>query len=292
MSVHVGHEREMEIFSKAIQNKRLLHAYIFSGKEGSGKKQFAVNLAKSIFCRNGRFFKSCACPACTQIDNNSHPDFKLVEESPAKIDTIREINLNAGQSPLSAPMKIFVIDNAHTMRKEAANAFLKTLEEPGEDTLMILITDKYEMLLPTIRSRCVRINFTPLCESDVLTVLDDLYPDRDNSIAAKLSSGSVSFASYLAEKEVEALNTSSLLSSPENLWDTIDKFKEKEEVRIFCTVLYASLLDNYRNTKNSRYAELANYLLDILRRLDYNINLDIFKTDLYIKITEVIQWQK
>ena len=284
---HIGHNREKEIFRNALENDRLVHAYIFSGTEGSGKKHFALSLAKSLLCRDGRFFEDCECPSCTQADTKSHPDIALIEKDDLNIENIRSLAERAYMSPLSGSHKVFIIDDAHLMRNEAANAFLKTLEEPGENTLIILLTSIYDKILPTIRSRCINIEFSMLSTDDVNTVLKSISDEENTGDAAELASGSVGYGLYLLENTGSADALKKFPDSAEELFIKIRDLADKDEVRIFCSMLYAMLLEKYKTRADNRLIAFSNYLLDILKRLDYNVSLKIVKLDLYSKTSEV-----
>lgn len=285
---YIGHQREQEIFSKALASKKFVHAYIFSGKESCGKKLLAFEIARSLFSGCGLFEESKSKHSA-QVDARNHPDLHIFEDESIPIEKVRKIGETAYLSPHSASYKVFVIDNAHNMRTEASNAFLKTLEEPGENTLFFLITDKYDRLLPTIRSRCVHVEFSRLSDEEVGTIIKKIRPDAVKVGAAiKLAAGSVAQALYFLDKDaddkwllLEELNA-------EKLYKRIEGLKEKDDIRIFCSVLYGFLLEEYRKFGEASLLEFSNYLLDILQRLNYNVNLEIFRFDLFTKITEVL----
>ncbi|WP_022851308.1 DNA polymerase III subunit delta [Limisalsivibrio acetivorans] len=286
---HQGHEREREIFRKALQNNKLVHSYIFSGKEGSGKKHFALELARGLFCGADAFMADTDCNHAPKVEAKNHPDLHIAEEEKIPVATIREFNSQAYMSPLSAQCKVFIIDNAHVMEATAANAFLKTLEEPGADTFFFLITDKYDRILPTIRSRCVQVDFSALTDEDVRTVVEDIRPDAEGlDEAVKLASGSVSYALYLLDMGIADHGLPFGDMDGETLYRHIDTLKEKDDIRLFCSTLYRWLSDRYRESGDPLLLSFSNYLLEILRRLDYNVNLEIFKFDLFIKTAEVI----
>ncbi|MGE4497645.1 MAG: AAA family ATPase [Deferribacterales bacterium] len=285
---YIGHEREREIFSKALKSEKLVHAYIFSGKESCGKKLLAREIARSLFCGCGLFEES-ASRHSAQVDALNHPDLHIFEDDSIPIEKVRRMSETAFMSPHSASHKIFIIDNAHNMRTEASNAFLKTLEEPGENTVFFLITDKYDRLLPTIRSRCVHIEFSRLSDSEVVQIIRKIRPDAANYDAAvKLAAGSVAQALYFLDNNASEKWMLFEDLSGEKLYKRLESLKEKDDIRIFSSVLYGFILEKYRSTGDPVLLEFSNYLLDILQRLNYNVNLDIFRFDLFTKITEVL----
>jgi len=284
----LGHEKEKNIFQTILRSNRLHHAYIFSGRTGSGKKLFARELARSIICEEDSFLETCMCKHCIVATGSQHPDIHLVEETPVKIEVARQISAEAYLSPLSAKRKVYIIDNAHTFTKEAANAILKTLEEPSSDTHFFLITDRYEQILPTIRSRCINIRFSSLISSEVQEILtglgveDDLLP-----IIADQASGSVSYAQFLLDNMDETGRFSPDKSKLE-LYSEINNLYTKEKIRAYCSSMYAYMLEKYKNSGDETLLDFSNYLLEILKRLEYNVSLDMFRLDLYIKTIEVL----
>ena len=188
----LGHERQKEILNRALANGRLAHAYLFSGPDGIGKRLVAMALARAIVCHEQR---GCGqCLACRKIDHQNHPDLHTLEPdgTSIKIEQIRSFQRELNLKPLESPRKICIIEQADTMTVGAANALLKTLEEPRGDTLLILLTAQPNRLLETIRSRCQPLPFTRHPNSRIQAELErQLGIDATEShILAALSEGS------------------------------------------------------------------------------------------------------
>lgn len=213
-----GADVQLEQFRRSIARGRLSHAYLFVGPEGVGKKRFARSLAQCLFCtRFGHAeLEACGeCPACRQMLAGTHPDYLEIGCPPGK--RVLPIELIAGPAafrgreglchdlslrPMSADRKIAIIDDAHLMNAESANALLKTLEEPPADALLFLIAASAEALLPTIRSRCQLVRFAPLSDTDLLELLLDLELVADRHEAAAfvpLCEGSLAVAAQLTD---------------------------------------------------------------------------------------------
>jgi DNA polymerase-3 subunit delta' len=183
----IGQDKSINILLRTIQRGRLPSSYLFAGESGIGKKFTAINLAKAVNCLtppsppltkggneggyalakegNGGVIDSCdECSSCKKIDAGVHPDFLLIspEGGQIRIEEIRAIDDILSFKPFEGRNKVVIVDEADTMNPFAANAFLKTLEEPPKDSLIILISSNPERLPDTIRSRCSRVNFTPL----------------------------------------------------------------------------------------------------------------------------------
>ena len=216
----LGHERQKEILNRALANGRLAHAYLFSGPDGIGKRLVAMSLARAIVCHEQR---GCGqCLACRKIDHQNHPDLHTLEPdgTSIKIEQIRSFQRELNLKPLESPRKICMIEQADTMTVGAANALLKTLEEPRGDTLLILLTAQPNRLLETIRSRCQPLPFTRHPNSRIQAELErQLGIDATEShILAALSEGSFKKAfgkdrELYLEQRRELLKTLTGLSS-------------------------------------------------------------------------------
>jgi len=189
-------------------------------------------------------------------------------------------------SPLSAKKKVYIIDNAHTFTKEAGNAILKTLEEPSSDTHFFLITDRHEQILSTIRSRCINIRFSSLSADEVGEVLSNLGAESTPEIREQ-ASGSVSYALFLLENMSETGRYEAGKDKTE-LYEEISALDTKEKIRAYCSSMFTYILEKYKENSDETLLDFSNYLLDILKRLDYNVSLDIFRLDLYTKTIEVL----
>lgn len=302
----VGHEKQTEIFRRAVKSGRLMHAYIFSGIKGIGKRLFAVNTAKALLCRRGAFFSPCGCPSCVQIDMGTHPDLHIYgeketsrdgkvlnEDKIINIENVRKIVESAGMTPLEGQWKVYIIDGAHQLADTAqggpaANALLKTLEEPGENTVFFLITDKYEAILPTIRSRAVNVKFSPLTIGQIRQALSGIvqegsFIDR----AALMSGGSVSRTLDILNEKFTDVTLYLKDGDFVKFAAAVQKFKTQEEISMAVSSVYPEALEAFKRTGRYSYCLLGYYLLDILRRFNYNANIDLIKADFSSKVIEV-----
>ncbi len=160
-----GHDKPVMILKRALANETLAHAYLFSGEEGIGKKMAALALAAAVNCGEAGPEGGCGvCPSCRKIASLGHPDVHILvpDGDEIKIDQVRQTQADLSLKPFEGAKKILIIDGAESMNVASSNAFLKTLEEPPGDALIILVTAMPQSLLPTIRSRCQEIRFHPL----------------------------------------------------------------------------------------------------------------------------------
>lgn len=155
----IGHKKQQQFLKKIIASGKIPHALLFTGPEGIGKKTIAQKVISDIF--GGNILR--------------HPDFILIEPEgkQIKISQIRDLNWRLSLKPIKAPFVSVLIQNAHLMTREAQNCFLKTLEEPKAETVLILITQHPNFLLPTIVSRCEIIKFYPPKEKEIRDYLQE-----------------------------------------------------------------------------------------------------------------------
>ncbi len=210
MSFHdiIGHRRPIQILKNAVERGKIPSSYLFSGIEGIGKKYSAITLAKTLNCNNKNSDCCDQCLSCKKIDHHKHPDIRVTEpvQNTIKIDQIRSIKQDFSFRPFEGNKKVLIIDEAEKMNHHAANSLLKTLEEPPLDTLIVLITSHIHLLLPTIISRCQRVNFNPLSSDSIFKILkNNSNIDDDRAyLLASLSEGSAGKALAINQGELLA----------------------------------------------------------------------------------------
>ncbi len=156
----------LKMIKNSIQKGRLAHAYLLEGMRGTGKKDAARLLSKSLFCENPiEGYKPCeTCLNCKRINSGNHPDVHWVEPDGLSIkkQQIRELQEEFSKKGMESSQKIYLIIDAEKMSTSASNSLLKFLEEPGAQTVALLLTENPQKMLPTILSRCQTISFLPL----------------------------------------------------------------------------------------------------------------------------------
>ena len=166
----IGNTSNKKILEKAIETGKISHSYIFSGPEGIGKSLFAKEFAKAILCENTQNKPCNNCKSCIEFDNYNNPDIVIIDEKEESIKTelIKNLTNDVLKKPLNGNRKIYIIDNSENMTREAQNTLLKTLEEPPEYIVIILITKNHNLLLNTIKSRCIKIQFAELTDEELI----------------------------------------------------------------------------------------------------------------------------
>jgi DNA polymerase-3 subunit delta' len=171
----LGHEKPKTLLRQAVDQNKMGHAYLFRGPDGVGKKRAALTFAAYINCKNPLEHDGCGrCASCRKYFSGNHPDLVLVEPDGAaiKIGQVRELKHQLAFPPLEVKTRVVILEDIHTMRREAANSLLKTLEEPAPGNLLILTADLAGEVLPTILSRCQIIPFGPLDHGDMARLLN------------------------------------------------------------------------------------------------------------------------
>ncbi len=211
----IGQEKAVAMLQGILRRERLAGAYLFCGESGVGKKTAAIHFAKAINCLNSgnsqdsllplahyrypvTIHDACeVCESCLKISSGTHPDILIIVPEDRMIrvgekgepNTIRFIEESLSFRPFEGRKKVIIVDDADLMNQQAANAFLKTLEEPPEDSLMILITSRPDHLPSTIRSRCSRVAFDTLSRTACRDILVDKMSAEDAELTARLSLG-------------------------------------------------------------------------------------------------------
>jgi len=172
----LGHERIIEVFRRSVRSGKTPHSYIFEGIPGCGRRKTALALIQALFCTVADDDACGECASCRKIAGNNHGDIHFVEPLPDKrdisIEQLRDLQRELSLRPYEAPRKACIIEPAERMSVNAANSLLKTLEEPPGNALIILLTENADLLLPTIRSRCQLIRFSPLSPENIRRLLE------------------------------------------------------------------------------------------------------------------------
>ncbi len=186
----VGQEHVVRTLTNAISSGLISHAYLFAGPRGCGKTTIARLLAKSLNCENRKpaspdegarrggkeQFEPCnKCSSCLEINENRAIDLIEIDAASNRgIDDIRELREGIRFAPTKSKYKVFIIDESHQLSKDAANALLKTLEEPPSHVIFILATTELHKMIPTIISRCQRFDFRKLTSSEIVSGLVEI----------------------------------------------------------------------------------------------------------------------
>jgi DNA polymerase-3 subunit delta' len=194
----IGHERLLQLLGSEL--RRPAQSYLFVGPSGVGKASVARRFAAGLLCPD-EWQHHDPCRSCRRVESGNHPDFALIEPDGASlgVDAVRAAVLAANLTPVEGERKVFVFDEASSMTDGAANALLKTLEEPSKSTHFILIADSEEDLPPTIASRCRVLQFGRVGEGVVRAGLVERGVGEDRALeAARIAAGRPGLAILLS----------------------------------------------------------------------------------------------
>ena len=293
----IGNIKIKEILESAIKTNNILHSYLFVGTEGIGKSIFAKKFAKMILCVNENK-QECnnKCESCIKFDNNNNPDFKIIKPdgNNIKIEQIRQMNSKIVEKPIIAQKKVYIINDSEKMTKEAQNSLLKTLEEPPQYVVIILICSKENELLNTIKSRCTKIGFSNLTNDEINKYLrKNNYEILENNFL-NLSQGSI-------KKAIEVISNKELYEKLESLVSNIKNinkvgfiknneflYKEKEKINEILEYINVLIYNQMKSSIEDRlkYINCINIVEDTKKRLKANSNYDMCIDNLLFGIWE------
>lgn len=230
----VGQKQIVTTLKNAIAENKIAHAYLFCGPRGTGKTTMARLFAKALNCEKGIGCQCCKCDACKKIASGSFPDvIELDAASNSSVDDVRSLIDNISFRPMVSNYKIYIIDEVHSMTKNAFNALLKTIEEPPEFAIFILATTDPQQLIPTILSRVQRFDFSKIGVTDLVNNMEYVlksekidYEKEALQTIAELSEGGVRDSLSLLDKVVSYAQNKITLNDVNQLLGLLSKKDE------------------------------------------------------------------
>ena len=288
----IGNDKIKNELKQTIELNKISHSYLFIGTEGIGKKLFAKEFAKMILCLDEN--KYCnRCNSCIEFDSNNNPDFVQIEPdgNSIKIEQIRELQRKIIEAPITSNKKVYIINNADLMTREAQNCLLKTLEEPPEFVVLILIGSVENNFLSTIKSRCTILKFQDISKEEIKKYLKEKYEMEnitDNML--EIFQGSIGRAEKLKDKqelydsiysvinEVKQSNIIEILQKADIIYKSQDeKFEILEYMNIIC----------FNKSKDDiRYINCIDIIEETKKRLKSNSNYNMCIDNMLFKIWE------
>ncbi len=257
----IGQDKALRILLGTLKRNRVPSSVLLSGDSGIGKRLAAINYAKAINCLEPADFDCCdKCVSCRKIDSGTHPDVLVVtldnveevlslKEKTGKdknryeypIEAVHKIEEMLYLSPYEGRKKIIIIDDADAMNINAANAFLKTLEEPPPDSLIILVSSSPDSLLDTIRSRCINVRFYPLPVDGCREVISKNIDSKNIDFVLNLAMGRPGLAvsrDFIKENEwFTGLLNNMIYEKSKDAWS------DKGEIRAWLDMAFILLRD-------------------------------------------------
>lgn len=294
----LGNDKIKRELLDVVRSGNVSHSYMFVGEEGLGKCLFALDFAKLILCMSENKLECNNCESCVKFSSQNHPDFIKVEPdgNSIKIAQMREMQENIYQKPIVSSKKVFIINNAEKMTQEAQNSLLKTLEEPPSYIVIILIVSNENLLLNTIKSRCLKLNFQNIEKTEILKYLESNNLSQeftDNMI--NLCNGSIGKLEEISKnielyRNVENIIINILNARYDSVMDAINDseilYKSKEKITNMLE--YMEVIAYTYIQKNISYTEVINIIENTKNKLYTNCNYDMCIDELLIKIWEEI----
>lgn len=291
----IGNREIKEYLSKASMTGEMSQSYLFVGTEGIGKLLMAKEFAKKVLCLNEEKKDDCACKSCKSFEGLNHPDFYVLNEQgdTIKIEQIREMISKVIEPPIVSSKKVYVINDCEKMTVEAQNCLLKTLEEPPEFAIIILISARENLILNTIKSRCMTIKFKNISNEELRKyAMDKLgYTEVTEDM---LDSFEGSFAQMMVHKQNQD-KFSRIKRIVDNLpnQDIVQIMNEakilydKEEIDDFLGYMTAYLFK--KNLENKRYLDCVEIINNCRMRLRRNCNFDMCLDTMFMDMWECMR---
>jgi len=286
----IGHINVLKILNGILRTGNIAHAYLFYGPPSVGKHTVAQAFAKALVCRTPADDGApCGeCLLCRKAAKNVLTD--IIELAPdgarIKIDQVRQLKKDLAFGPLEARYKVVIIDPADAMTTEAANSFLKLLEEPVSGVVHILVTSTISGLLPTIRSRCQQVPFNLLLSAEVARIMERTSPLKSEQAAA------------IAESAGGMLNEAMILTDPvteekvhileaghfNSMMTCVETSKKLLEDKASLKTILSIFLK--RSFKKGR-TDIASLTLETLSALRFNVNQSLLLETFLMKLNEL-----
>ena len=226
----IGHQRQIRILKKSIEENTISHSYLFEGQEGLGKRKVAQAFSKALLCK-GSGDKPCnKCSSCIKFDTDNHPDFKILSPTKGLIakKEIDELISSISTLPFESERKIYLIDQGDSIMLRSQNNLLKTLEEPPKYIVIIIVTSNVNRIIPTILSRCQNIKFHLIENRAIIDLLK-----KDYELGEEKASIIGSFAKGSMKKAIEMAESNEFFERREEIIKIIDEIVNGNKIRIF-----------------------------------------------------------
>lgn len=295
----IGNEKNKELLKNTIETESIAHSYMFVGQDGIGKQKFAVSFAKMILCLSQNKEECNNCDSCIKFNSGNHPDYVKIEPdgNSIKISQMREMQEYIYQKPILSNKKVFIINDAEKMTQEAQNSLLKTLEEPPEYVTIILIVSNENMMLNTIKSRCLRLYFKNISDEDMMKYIksNNMISQASNNII-NLCNGSFSKLERVSENldkymEIEGL-CKNIIERKMSIIDIFNSseliYKSKDDIQDILEYMIVILYNKIKEDSiyNNKYFNMIRIIENARKKLNSNSNYDMCIDEMLLKLSE------
>ena len=289
----IGNDVIKITLNNLIKSNNIVHSCMFTGPDGIGKLLFAKDFAEMLLCLNST--KACnECSSCIKFNSNNHPDFMIIDSDDGKsikIGQIRLLQEKISEKPIISNKKVYVINNSDLMTIEAQNCLLKTLEEPPEYAIIILVLANEAKLLSTIKSRCTKFSFSKLSDEDLanyaqkhnLPFSSSLLSACDGSISKLLNlQNNIDIYNSL-DSIIDSFSGSNII----DIWNNADiLYKSKDNILSLLEYFNIVFLDKLKHTNDNKYISYIKIVENTKNKLANNANYDMCIDNLLLQIWE------
>lgn len=281
----IGNYKNKVFLNKIASSNDTVHSYMFEGIDGIGKAIFAKEFAKMLLCIGENKTECKTCKSCIEFNNDNNPDFMQIkpEGKAIKIEQIRQMQEKILEKPIVSDKKVYIIDDADLMTKEAQNCLLKTLEEPPKYAIIILVLSNESKILNTVKSRCMRIIFEKLKDEELKEYATrEFGEDVITESMIENASGSINKLIKIKENFEEYAKLEELAKrfQKDNILDIINDadvlYKNKEKIDdildYMITIFYNSFI---KDTRNVRLINVIKTIEEAKKRIKANSNFDM-----------------
>jgi len=277
----IGNQAIKQLLLHAIDTSSLLHSYMFIGIDGIGKCLLAKEFSKLILDNPSDLF--------------NHPDFMMIKPEDGKsikIEQVRYLQEKIAEKPISSSKKVYIIDDSDTMTTEAQNCLLKTLEEPPEYAIIILVLSNENKMLTTIKSRCTKLSFHPLTQGEIKQYFSSRSLDVPNETLLKVCNGSIGKCLLMQDQmphyeQIDMIFNKLTQIDMIDIWKSSDiLYQSKDSIYSLLEYINIILLDKLKQTNDIRYGKCIEIVEQTKKRLTANANYDMCIDSLLLKIWE------
>lgn len=298
----VGNTKIKQELKNVANSNAVSHSYLFVGEEGIGKKQIAREFAKMILCLSQEKENCNQCDSCIKFISNNNPDFIEISEdgNSIKIAQIRELQEKIYQKPIVSSKKVVIMDNSEKMTEEAQNSLLKTLEEPPEYIVIILITSNENKLLNTIKSRCLKLSFVNIDGKEMLEYIDKNQEiQKPSQSILELCNGSIGRLIKINDNieeynQIDVITKDMISGRIPNVVKLINKYevlyKSKEIIFDLLDYMIAIVYSHIKKNADyrSKFINIIGIINNAKTKLNSNTNYDMCIDEMLFKIWEEI----
>lgn len=287
----IGNNDIKKYLLNSCKTDKMSQSYLFVGTEGIGKLLIAKEFAKKILCMVNNKDDDCTCKSCQCFEGLNHPDYFVINEAgeTIKIEQVREITNKVIEQPIISNRKIYIINDFEKMTVEAQNCLLKTLEEPPEFVVIILITSNENAILSTIKSRCMTIKFKNISDDDLKNyAVEKLGYAQMTENLLKSFNGSIGKAIVQKENQEKFLKVESIINdlATQDIINIMNEAKviyDKENINrileymIICVYAKAQENKNYINC----IEKINNGMLHLKRNCNFDMTIDTMLFEMF-----------